>query len=148
MRCRKRPCDRFLGGLHRGRIEAGFTLAEAVIVIVILGIISAAVAVFISGPIEAYFDVSRRAQLSDAADTALRRIARDLQRALPNSVRVAGACTGATPCYLEYVPVEAGGRYRAELDQAGGGLGLPAGRGRLRVPRPRYYVVRGRGRGR
>jgi MSHA biogenesis protein MshO len=121
MRCRKRPCDRFLGGLHRGRIEAGFTLAEAVIVIVILGIISAAVAVFISGPIEAYFDVSRRAQLSDAADTALRRIARDLQRALPNSVRVAGACTGATPCYLEYVPVEAGGRYRAELDQAAGG---------------------------
>jgi len=100
---------------------AGFTLAEAVIVIVILGIISAAIAVFIRGPVEAYFDVSRRAQLSDTADAALRRITRDLQRALPNSVRVAGACTGATPCYLEYVPVAAGGRYRAELDQFGGG---------------------------
>lgn len=101
--------------------HTGFTLAEAVIVIVILGIISAAAAVFIRGPIDAYFDVSRRAQLSDAADTALRRIARDLRRALPNSVRVAGGCTGATPCYLEYVPVVAGGRYRAELDQFGGG---------------------------
>lgn len=101
--------------------ETGFTLAEAVIVIVILGIISAAAAVFIRGPIDAYFDVSRRAQLSDAADTALRRIARDLQRALPNSVRVAGGCTGAVPCYLEYVPVVAGGRYRAELDQFGAG---------------------------
>ena len=98
-------------------LEAGFTLAEAVIVIVILGIISAAAAVFIRGPVDAYFDVSRRAQLSDAADSALRRITRDVQRALPNSVRVAGGCTGSVPCYLEYVPVEAGGRYRAELDQ-------------------------------
>ena len=100
---------------------AGFTLAEAVIVIVILGIISAAVAVFIRGPIDAYFDVSRRAELTDAADAALRRMARDLQRALPNSVRVAGACTGASPCYLEYIPVVAGGRYRAELDEFGAG---------------------------
>ena len=100
---------------------AGFTLAEAVIVIVILGIISAAVAVFIRGPVDAYFDVSRRAELTDAADAALRRMARDLQRALPNSVRVAGACTGASPCYLEYIPVVAGGRYRAELDEFGAG---------------------------
>ncbi len=100
---------------------AGFTLAEAIIVIVILGVISAAVAVFIRGPVDAYFDVSRRAELSDAADAALRRMARDLQRALPNSVRVAGACTGATPCYLEYIPVVAGGRYRAELDEFGAG---------------------------
>jgi MSHA biogenesis protein MshO len=100
---------------------AGFTLPEAIIVIVILGVISAAVAVFIRGPVDAYFDVSRRAELSDAADAALRRIARDLQRALPNSVRVAGTCTGTTPCYLEYIPVVAGGRYRAELDEFGGG---------------------------
>lgn len=101
--------------------QAGFTLAEAVIVIVILGIISAATAVFISGPINAYFDVSRRAQLSDVADTALRRITRDLQRALPNSVRVTGGCGGVAACYLEFVPVVVGGRYRAELDSAGGG---------------------------
>ncbi len=121
MRCRKSACNKSPAARYVGRVEAGFTLAEAVIVIVIMGIISAAVAVFIRGPIDAYFDVSRRAQLSDAADTALRRITRDLQRALPNSVRVAGACTGATPCYLEYVPVEAGGRYRAELDQVGAG---------------------------
>ncbi|MGD2139093.1 MAG: prepilin-type N-terminal cleavage/methylation domain-containing protein [Burkholderiales bacterium] len=101
--------------------QRGFTLAEAVIVIVILGIVSAAVAVFIRGPIDAYFDVSRRAELSDVADTALRRIARDLQRALPNSVRVSGGCSGTLPCYLEYVPVVAGGRYRAEPDQSGAG---------------------------
>ena len=102
-------------------VASGFTLAELVIVVLILGIISAAVAVFIRGPIDAYFDVSRRAQLSDVADTALRRVSRDLQRALPNSVRVSGGCSGAVACYLEYVPVVAGGRYRAELDQSGGG---------------------------
>ena len=101
--------------------EAGFTLAEMVIVIVVLGIVSAAAAVFISAPVDAYFDVSRRAHLSDVADTALRRISRDLQRAAPNSVRVAGACTGAAACYIEYAPVVAGGRYRAELDNVGAG---------------------------
>lgn len=100
---------------------AGFTLAETVIVIVILGIIASVVAVFIRGPVDAYFDVSRRAQLTDVADTALRRLTRELQRALPNSVRVAGPCIGANACYLEYVPVIAGGRYRAELDSAGVG---------------------------
>ena len=59
---------------------AGFTLAEAIIVILVLGVISAAIAVFIKGPVDAYFDVSRRAGLTDVADTALRRISRDLQR--------------------------------------------------------------------
>jgi MSHA biogenesis protein MshO len=101
--------------------QAGFTLAEMVIVIVILGIIAAASAVFIRAPVDAYFDVSRRAHLSDVADTALRRISRDIQRAAPNSLRVAGGCTGAAACYLEYVPVVAGGRYRAELDDLGAG---------------------------
>jgi MSHA biogenesis protein MshO len=102
-------------------LQGGFTLAELIIVIVVLGVISAATAVFIGGPINSYFDVSRRAQLSDIADTATRRIARDLQRALPNSVRVAGGCTGAAPCYLEYIPVVAAGRYRAGADQSGHG---------------------------
>ena len=120
-----RSLDNVYWKLRRWRryaaLQAGFTLAEAVIVIVILGIISAAVAVFIRGPIDAYFDVSRRAQLSDAADTALRRITRDLQRALPNSLRITGGCTGTVPCYLEYVPIVAGGRYRAAPDASGGG---------------------------
>lgn len=89
------------------RRKAGFTLIEAIMVITITGILSAIVAVFIRGPIEGYFDTTRRADLTDTADTALRRIVRDVQTTLPNSLRVGGGGT----C-VEFLPVVGGGRYR------------------------------------
>lgn len=93
--------------------QHGFTLVEAIAVIVITGIIAAMVAVFIRSPIEAYVDTVRRAMLADTADTAARRIARDLQGALPNSARVGGA-----PQILEFVPIVTAGRYRTEVGTA------------------------------
>ncbi|PKO89156.1 MAG: type II secretion system protein [Betaproteobacteria bacterium HGW-Betaproteobacteria-12] len=87
----------------------GFTLVEAVVVIAIAGIIAAMLAVFIRAPVEAYIDTTRRARLTELADTALRRMARDLQAALPNSVRIT-AVGGST--YLEFIPVVGGARYR------------------------------------
>jgi len=104
--------------------DGGFTLVEMITSLAILGILSAIVASFLQIPIQGYFDVSRRAQLTDAADLALRRMSRELQGALPNSVRVAGACGGGGPCYLEFLEVRAAGRYRAE---PGGGTACPAG---------------------
>lgn len=92
--------------------SGGFTLVEMIMVMVILGVISAMLAVFISTPVKGYIDSVRRAELVDTADTALRRIGRDVRRAVPNSVRVAGACGGAD-CYLEFLPTTSGGRYRA-----------------------------------
>jgi MSHA biogenesis protein MshO len=86
----------------------GFTLMELIIVIVIMGIIAGVAAVFISGPVAGYVDSNRRAQLSDSADIAVRRISRDLRLALPNSVRVGGSNK-----YLEYIPTTIGSRYRA-----------------------------------
>ena len=53
---------------------AGFTLVEAIIVIVITGILAAIVAVFIRAPVDGYFDSVRRAELTDTADVALRRL--------------------------------------------------------------------------
>ena len=44
----------------------------------------------------------------------MRRFSRDVQTALPNSVRVAGPCGGGGLCYLEYLEVRTGGRYREE----------------------------------
>jgi MSHA biogenesis protein MshO len=92
------------------RRQRGFSLVELIVVIVVLGVLSGAVAVFINNPVRAYFDSARRATLADAADTALRRLVRDLQGALPNSVRVA---TSGSAVFIEFIPVEAAGRYRA-----------------------------------
>lgn len=87
----------------------GFSLIELIVVIVISGIIAGVVSAFIRQPIEAYVDTARRAQLTEAIDTAVRRIARDVRTALPNSVRVVAI---GTSTYLEFIPTVGGGRYR------------------------------------
>ncbi len=96
------------------RAQSGFTLIEAIMVIVITGIVAGMVAVFIRAPIDAYIDSARRADLTDVADTTARRIARELQGALPNSVRVNNTD------YVEFVPIHDAGRYRAEVGTASG----------------------------
>jgi MSHA biogenesis protein MshO len=95
----------------------GFTLIETIMVIVITGIIGGMVAIFIKKPVDAYFDSARRAALTDVADTAVRRMSRDIRKALPNSVR-----TPTNQC-IEFIPTKTGGRYRAETNSAG--LGDP-----------------------
>lgn len=94
--------------------QRGFTLIEAVMVIALTGIVGAMVAVFIRQPINAYVDTARRGAMSDAADGALRRMARELQGALPNSVRV-----NAAGDRLEFLPVRSAGRYRAARSTTG-----------------------------
>ena len=105
----------------------GFTLIELITAMVLTGILAAAAAVFLRVPIAGYFDIARRAALTDIADLAVRRFSRDVQTALPNSVRVAGACGGGGTCYLEYLEVRTGGRYREE--PSGGATICPAGAG-------------------
>jgi MSHA biogenesis protein MshO len=109
------------------RTQEGFTLVEMIMVIVITGIIGGMVAVFLKAPIQQYLSISSRADMTDVADTALRRIGRDLRLALPNSVsattsggvRYAGGCTGNNSCFIEFLPTTGGGRYRAAADSVG-----------------------------
>ena len=89
---------------------AGFTLIELVITMMISTIVVAFAAMFISGPVRGFIDQARRAELVDAAESSLRRMGRDIRRALPNSVRTTsnGSITA-----LEILNTVEGVRYRA-----------------------------------
>jgi MSHA biogenesis protein MshO len=88
----------------------GFTLIELIMVIVLTGILAAALTVFLRPAIDSYLDTRRRADLSDMADTALRRMSQDIRSAVPNSIRMGGAA-----CF-QFVPTITGGRYRKAPD--------------------------------
>lgn len=88
----------------------GFTLVELIMVIMITGILAASLTVFLKPAIDSYFDTRRRADLTDMADTALRRMSQDIRSAVPNSVR-----SVSTTCF-QLVPTIAGGRYRMASD--------------------------------
>ena len=96
----------------------GFTLIELVVTIVLTAIIMGALVFFVY-PLRQAVDVTARADLTEAADSALRRVGRDVRLALPNSVRVATDASGRA--YLEYLAVRTAGRYRADGQGAGGG---------------------------
>ena len=101
--------------------QSGFTLVEITMVIVIIGVIGAAITVFMKSPINAYLDSARRARLTDVADTTLRRLTRDIRTALPNSLRQANGSNPVNSQCIEFIPTKTGGRYRAEVDIAGQG---------------------------
>ena len=88
----------------------GFTLIELIVVIVITAIIAGTIVVFVRPALDAYTDTRQRSDLSDQADTALRRIVRDVRQAVPNSLRMPNS-----QCF-ELVPTIAGGRYRQGPD--------------------------------
>lgn len=96
-------------------IQRGFTLVEVIIVIVITGIIGGMVAMFLRWPVQNYVDSAGRAELTDIADTAVRRIERELRLAVPNSVRISPSGRA-----IEFVPTKAGGRYLSGEDEAVG----------------------------
>lgn len=87
----------------------GFTLIEIVLVLTLVGILGAMSASFIRWPMESYRDTVVRADLVESANLALRRMVRDIQVALPNSLRVANSA----PLHsIEVLHTVDGGRYR------------------------------------
>ncbi len=106
------------------KFQGGFTLVEMIVVMVITGILGGMVAMFIRAPVQGYIDSARRAEMTDIADTALRRLARDIRTAVPNSVRLPNP---AGSSYIEFLPTKDGGRYRANATGGTGGCGaIPA----------------------
>jgi MSHA biogenesis protein MshO len=106
-----------LANRRRFAPQLGFTLIEAIVVMVITGILSGIMVLFIRQPVQNYADAVGRADLTDTADLALRRMARELHAALPNSIRISvqGGMT-----LLEFIPTIAGGQYVAVEDSVGG----------------------------
>lgn len=95
----------------RKQAQRGFTLIELVVTLVISTVVVSFASMFISGPVAGFTDQARRARLVDAADAALRRIGRDVRRALPSSVRTTSA---GGVIALELLGTVDGARYRGQ----------------------------------
>jgi MSHA biogenesis protein MshO len=121
------PAHGFRPTAHGARRHTGMTLIELIVVITISGIISSMLVYFIVGSMQSYEAQVRRAELVDAAEMALRRMARDIRQALPNSVRV-----DATGRVIEMLNTVDGARYRDGPGNIGHNHGPTAFR--LRIP--------------
>ena len=91
----------------------GFTLIELVVVVVVVSILAAMSTQLITFPVISYLNLKRRTTLVDTADMTLRRMQRDIRRALPNSIRITSVTDGIL---LEMLHTSDGGRYRADAD--------------------------------
>lgn len=97
------------------------TLIELVVVIALCGICAIFMSMFLVTPMDSYAAQAQRANLVDAADAALRLLARDLRGALPNSVRVA---TSGNVVALELLATIDGARYNDSGPQSNAALWL------------------------
>jgi len=91
--------------------QRGFTLIEMIVSITLVSLLAMVAAPLLRLPLTAWLDASRRAQLTDAIDTVNAKLADDLRRALPNSVRVVPVGIGGR-VLLEMLEVRASGRHR------------------------------------
>jgi len=99
----------------RNSSQSGFSLLELIVVVILVGILAIGGGMLIATPIEAYDAQQRRQQLVDQGEMALRQIAADVRRALPNSLRLRTVGTGWA---LEMVSALDGARYRDQNDDA------------------------------
>jgi MSHA biogenesis protein MshO len=92
------------------RRTGGFTLVEMVISIALIGLLAVMAAPMLRLPMVAWLDATRRAEMTNSLEALQGKLADDLRRALPNSVRVRQL---GPRVLLEVLEVRAWGRHRA-----------------------------------
>jgi len=116
---------------HHSPYNAGFTLIEMIIVILLLGIIGAMGGELISTAFKGFSDTDARMELFEEGKLALMRMEREIHIALPNAVRINGdgiefgvidenvmAYNGTTNVFGQYTEASVPGR--KITDQTGG----------------------------
>lgn len=88
--------------------QLGYSLVELVTVMALTGVLAVGLGNLLQHPFRGYAAVSRRAELVALTDVATGRLARDIRRALPNSIRI-----GAGGTAIEFLHTAGGARYRA-----------------------------------
>ena len=86
-------------------------------VITIMAVVASLGATLVSRIVAGQQDTRERLTLAASADATLSRLNDDLQKALPNSLRVT---SGAGGVWIEWVPVREAGRFRSAPDTASG----------------------------
>ena len=94
-------------GMSKRRND-GLTILELTITIAMTGVLAVGLTGLLRHPVAAREAVGRRAEMVEIAEIALTRLTRDIQQAVPKSVRVAGGGSA-----LELMPATHAGPYRA-----------------------------------
>jgi len=90
------------------KTNRGFTLMELILVIIILGIMSAGISGFITLSTQSYLNASNRDELIGNARFVVERLNRELRNAVPNSIRIN---TFAGKQCIEFTPIVASTTY-------------------------------------
>jgi MSHA biogenesis protein MshO len=97
--------------------QRGFTLVELIVVMVVVGVIAGVLVLQLRPAMQSYLAIRQRANLTNQADAALRRIIAEVHAAVPNSLRYTATAQGQC---IEFVPTKDGGRFRTDIDTTSG----------------------------
>ena len=107
------PANNFVSDSLPRSKNAGFTIVEMVLAIVVSSVMAIGIVSYIGQSVDAVTSTGNRNQLASAGRTAIDRMAMELHNALPNSIRVtptSGLNLSGDQC-IEFIPVRAASSY-------------------------------------
>lgn len=110
-------------GAARHRIQVGFTLIEMIVAIVVIGVLAAAAALLLRGPIALQVQQQHQIGLLDQAGLLGLRLKRDMAMAEPNSVALDPLGMGFVLSYTTRPPNSQPVRYRCQPNASNPALG-------------------------